>query len=173
VRTLSFLGGVPEVLVPDNLKAGVKSPDRYEPDLNPSYQEFARHYGVAVVPARVRKPKDKAKVESGVQVVERWILARLRDQTLFSLGELNRAIRELLEELNNRLMRHLGQSRCEDTRSHERDTFGTSDFARPEPEEQVACQREIKRKLSCSGGQGSSAFGILWAPGHLFPLRVI
>ncbi len=113
VRALSFLGGVPEVLVPDNLKAGVKSPDRYEPDLNPSYQEFAGHYGVAVVPARVRKPRDKAKVESGVQVVERWILARLRDQTFFSLGELNRAIHALLEELNNRPMRHLGQSRRE------------------------------------------------------------
>jgi transposase len=112
VRALSFLG-VPEVLVPDNLKAGVKSPDRYEPDLNPSYQEFARHYDVAVVPARVRKPKDKAKVESGVQVVERWILARLRDHTFFSLAELNRAIRELLEELNSRPMRHLGQSRRE------------------------------------------------------------
>lgn len=113
VRTLSFLGGVPEVLVPDNLKTGVKSPDRYEPDLNPSYQEFARHYNVAAVPAPVRKPKDKAKVESGVQVVERWILARLRDHTFFSLAELNRAIRELLEEPNNRPMRHLGQSRRE------------------------------------------------------------
>jgi transposase len=67
VRAFSFLGGVPEVLVPDNLKAGVKSPHLYEPDLNPSYQEFARHYGIAVVPARVRKPKDKAKAEVGVQ----------------------------------------------------------------------------------------------------------
>ena len=99
--------------MPDNLKAGVKSPHRYEPDINPTYQEFARHYGVAVVPARVRKPKDKAKAEVGVQVVERWILARLRDRTFFSLAELNRAIRELLEELNNRPMRHLGQSRQE------------------------------------------------------------
>lgn len=113
VRALAFLGGVPEVLVPDNLKAGVKSPHLYEPDLNPSYQEFARHYGVAVVPARSRKPKDKAKVEVGVQVVERWILARLRDRTFFSLAELNRAIRELLVELNNRPMKHLEQSRQE------------------------------------------------------------
>jgi transposase len=113
VRALSFLGGVPEILVPDNLKAGVKSPHRYEPDLNPSYQEFARYYGVAVVPTRVRKPKDKAKVEVGVQVVERWILARLRDHTFFSLAELNQAIRKLLAELNNRPMRHLGQSRRE------------------------------------------------------------
>jgi transposase len=111
VRTLAFLGGVPEVVVPDNLKAGVKSPNRYEPDLNPTYQEFARHYGLAVVPARVRKPKDKAKVEVGVQVVERWIAARLRHQTFFGLAEVNRAIGELLEELNNRPMRHLGQSR--------------------------------------------------------------
>lgn len=113
VRALSFLGGVPQVLVPDNLKAGVKSPHLYEPDLNLSYQEFARHYDVAVVPARVRKPRDKAKVESGVQVVERWILARLRNHTFFSLAELNQAIRELLQELNHRPMRHLGQSRRE------------------------------------------------------------
>jgi transposase len=111
VRMLAFLGGVPEVLVPDNLKAGVKSPHLYEPDINPTYQEFARHYGVAVVPARTRKPKDKAKAEVAVQVVERWILARLRDRTFFSLAELNQAIDELLEELNERPMRHLQQSR--------------------------------------------------------------
>ena len=113
VQALSFLGGVPEVLVPDNLKAGVKSPHLYEPDINPTYQEFARHYGVAVVPARSRKPKDKAKVEVGVQVVERWILAPLRDRTFFSLAELNWAIRELLTQLNERPMKHLGQSRQE------------------------------------------------------------
>jgi transposase len=113
VRTLAFLGGTPEVLVPDNLKAGVKSPHLYEPDLNPTYQDFAQHYGLAVVPARVRKPKDKAKVEVGVQVVERWILAPLRKRTFFGLVELNRAIWELLAELNNRPMRHLGQSRRE------------------------------------------------------------
>ncbi len=111
VRALTFLGGVPEVLVPDNLKAGVKSPHLYEPDINPTYQEFAHHYGVAVVPARTRKPKDKAKAEVGVQVVERWILARLRDRTFFSLAELNQAIGELLKELNERPMRHLEKSR--------------------------------------------------------------
>ena len=113
VRALAFLGGVPEVLVPDNLKAGVKSPHLYEPDLNPTYLDFARHYGVAVVPARVRKPKDKSKVEVGVQVVERWVLAPLRDRTFFSLAELNQAMWELLAELNDRPMRHLGQSRRE------------------------------------------------------------
>jgi transposase len=113
VRALAFLGGTPEVLVPDNLKAGVKSPHLYEPDLNPTYLDFAQHYGVAVIPARVRRPKDKSKVEVGVQVVERWILARLRNHTFFSLAELNGAIRELLAELNSRPMRHLGQSRRE------------------------------------------------------------
>lgn len=111
VRLFAHLGGVPSVLVPDNLKAGVKSPHLYEPELNPSYQEFARHYGVAIVPTRVRKPKDKAKVEVGVQVVERWIVARLRDMTFFSLAELNQAIGQLCLELNQRPMRHLQQSR--------------------------------------------------------------
>jgi len=113
VRLLDFLGGVPEVLVPDNLKAGVKSPHLYEPDINPTYQEFAQHYGLAVVPTRSRKPKDKAKVEVGVQVVERWILARLRNRTFFSLTALNQAISELLVDLNQRPMKHLGQSRRE------------------------------------------------------------
>ena len=110
-RALDFLGGVPEVLVPDNLKAGVKSPHLYEPDINPTYQEFARHYELAVVPTRVRKPKDKAKAEVGVQVAERWILAPLRDRTFFSVKELNQAIAPLLQELNNRPMKHLEQSR--------------------------------------------------------------
>jgi len=113
VRMFAFLGGVPEIVVPDNLKAGVKHPSRYEPDLNPTYHDLAEHYGTAVIPARVRKPKDKAKAEVGVQVVERWILARLRNRTFFSLAEVNQAIRELLEELNSRQMEHLGRSRRE------------------------------------------------------------
>jgi len=113
VRMFAFFGGVPEIVVPDNLKAGVKHPCRYEPDLNPTYQDLAQHYGTAVIPARVRKPKDKAKAEVGVQVVERWILARLRNRTSFSLADLNQAIRELLDELNTRLMKHLGRSRRE------------------------------------------------------------
>lgn len=86
-------------------------PSRYEPDLNPTYQEFAEHYVVAVIPARSAHPKDKAKVEVGVQVVERWILARLRNRTFYSLAELNRAIAELLKELNDREMEHLQKSR--------------------------------------------------------------
>ena len=91
-RALEFLGGVPEIIVPDNLKAGVKSPCYFEPDINRAYAEFAQHYGLAVIPARVRKPRDKAKVETGVQIVERWILAPLRKRTFFKIQEANEAI---------------------------------------------------------------------------------
>jgi transposase len=111
VRAMTYFGGATQIIVPDNLKQGVKSPCWYDPDLNQAYLEMAQYYGVAVLPARVKKPRDKAKVEVGVQVVERWILARLRNCTFFSLGELNRAIRKLLEELNNRPMQHLEKSR--------------------------------------------------------------
>lgn len=87
---------MPTLAVPDNAKTAVTRACRYDPDLNPTYQEFAVHYGMGVVPARPYKPRDKAKVESGVQVVERWIVAALRHRKFFSLDELNRAIRELL-----------------------------------------------------------------------------
>ncbi len=100
IRAFEFLGGVPELVVPDNLKSGVAKAHRYEPDLNPTYQDMAAHYGVAVVPTRVRKPRDKAKVEGGVLIVERWILAALRHRQHFSLGQLNATLRELLEKLN-------------------------------------------------------------------------
>lgn len=102
VRAFEFFGGVPDLLVPDNLRSGVSKACRYDPELNPSYHQLAEHYQVAVVPARPYKPKDKSKAEVGVQVVERWILARLRRQTFFSLGELNWAIRALLDDLNAR-----------------------------------------------------------------------
>lgn len=111
VRCLEFLGGVPELLVPDNLKSAVKSPSRYEPDLNPSYAELAAHYGVTVLPARARKPRDKAKVEAGVLLAQRWILARLRRRRFFGLDELNRAIQPLLAELNHRPFKRLPGSR--------------------------------------------------------------
>src|SRR5690606_32425512 len=92
VRALEFFGGVPAAFVPDNLKSGVDRAHRYDPQLNRSYAEFAEHYEVAILPARVRKPRDKAKVENAVQNVERWILARLRNRQFFSLTELNAAI---------------------------------------------------------------------------------
>jgi len=111
VRAFEFAGGVTEVVVPDNLKSAVSRPCRYEPELNPTYHDLAVHYSVAVMPARVRRPRDKAKVEVGVQVVERWILARLRHRKFFSLGELNEAIRTLLVRLNERRFRKLEGSR--------------------------------------------------------------
>lgn len=111
VRAFEFFGGVPRVIVPDNLKSGISKACQYEPDLNPTYHDMAEHYGVAVVPARVRKPKDKAKVEVAVQIVERWILAALRNRTFLSLCGLNAAIRELLEKLNNRPFKKLSGTR--------------------------------------------------------------
>lgn len=104
---LGFFGGSPEIVVPDNLRSGVSKACRYDPDLNPSYQQLAEHYQLAVVPARPYKPKDKAKVETGVLVVQRWILARLRHHTFFSLAELNQCLHALLEELNNRPFKQL------------------------------------------------------------------
>jgi transposase len=106
-RTFAFFGGVPELVVPDNLRAGVSKAQRYEPDTNPTYQDMAAHYGVAVLPTRVRRPRDKAKVEAGVLVVERWILAALRQRTFFSLAQLNAAIAGLLEKLNARPFKKL------------------------------------------------------------------
>ncbi len=107
IRLFEFLGGVPEIVQPDNTKTGVKNPSYYEPDLNPTYQEMAAHYGAVVIPTRPRRPGDKAKVETAVQLVERWILAALRHQTFFSLDELNQAIRERLAWLNRRPFRKL------------------------------------------------------------------
>ena len=113
VRAFQFFDGVSEIVVPDNLKSGVSKAHLYDPDLNPTYQDLAGHYGVAVIPARVRAPKDKAKVEIGVYVVECWILAALRNRTFFSLAELNQVIRKLLVRLNNRPFRKLPGCRQE------------------------------------------------------------
>ena len=107
-RAYSYFGGVPKMTVPDQLRSAVSVPCRYEPTINRTYAELGRHYGTAIVPARPRKPRDKAKVEVGVQVVQRWILARLRNETFFSLSTLNARIAELLEELNARPMKRLG-----------------------------------------------------------------
>jgi transposase len=112
-RALEFFGGVPEIIVPDNTKCAVTRPDRYEPDLNPTFAEMAAHYGTAIIPARVRKPRDKAPVETGVLLVERWILAALRNRTFFSLAEANDAIGELIERLNNRKFKCIDATRRE------------------------------------------------------------
>jgi len=116
-RMVKYFGGSSEIWVPDNLKSGITKPCRYEAEVNRTYQDMAEHYGAVVIPARVRKPKDKAKVEVGVQVAQRWILAVLRNRTFFSLAELNQGIAEAREKLNDRKMKHLGATRRE---QHER-----------------------------------------------------
>jgi transposase len=111
VRAFEYLGGVPRAVVPDQLKSGVTLACRYEPQIQRSYQEMAAHYGTVVLPARPRSPRDKAKVEVGVQIAQRWILAKLRNQTFYSVDALNERIGELLEDLNARTMRVYGKSR--------------------------------------------------------------
>lgn len=110
-RALAFFGGVPACVIPDNLKAGVTAACRYEPGLNATYQEFAEHYQIAVMPARPRKPRDKSKVEKAVQEVERQILAPMRDVRFASFSQLNEAIRTRLTQLNQRTMNGYGMSR--------------------------------------------------------------
>jgi transposase len=107
VLALEFIGGVPRLIVPDQTRALIKTPDRYDPEPNRCYEEFARHYGCAVLAARPAHPRDKPKVEGSVLLVQRWILARLRNRRFFSLGELNRAIAELLVDLNQRPFKKL------------------------------------------------------------------
>lgn len=112
IRALEFMSGVPLVVVPDNLKSGVRQPCYYEPDLNPTYREWGEHYGVAIIPARPYRPRDKAKVEAGVQVIQRWIIAALRKRKFFSLEEANQAIAELLLRINQRPFRKREGSRA-------------------------------------------------------------
>ena len=113
VNAFAFFKGCTRLIVPDNLRSGVSRPHRYEPIINPSYAELAAHFGCAIIPARSGKPRDKAKVESGVLVAERWVLAALRQRTFFSLAEANIAIAERLRWLNERPFRKLPGSRLE------------------------------------------------------------
>ena len=111
VRALGFFAGVPEMIVPDNLKTGIKKPCYYEPELNPTYYRFACHYNTVIIPTRVAKPRDKAKVESAVLTAERWIMAALRNHAFFSIEEVNRAVAEKLRELNSRWFQKMAGSR--------------------------------------------------------------
>ncbi len=113
VRCFEVLGGCPAIVVPDNLRSAVTTPDRYEPDVNATFAEMAAHYGVAIMPARAYKPRDKAKAESGVLLAERWIIARLRGRKLTSLGEANAAIAACTAEINARPFQKLDGSRQE------------------------------------------------------------
>ncbi len=107
MQALEFIGGVPKLIVPDQPRALVKTPDRYDPELNSTYVEFTQHYGCTALPARPGHPRDKPKVEGSVLLVQRWILARLRNRRFFSLGELNAAIALLLVDLNQRPFKKL------------------------------------------------------------------
>ena len=111
VRMFDYFGGVTALIVPDNLKSAIHKSCKYEPDTNPTYAEFVRHYSTAVLPARPYKPKDKSKAEGGVLLVQRWILARLRNETFVGLDELNNAIRKLLKTLNSKQFKKLPGSR--------------------------------------------------------------
>jgi transposase len=113
VNALAAIGGVPKALVPDNLKAGITKPSRYEPGINRTYQDLADHYDCIVLPTRIVRPRDKAKVEVAVQIVERFVLAKLRNRTFFSLAELNAAIVECVAAINAKVMRRVGKSRAE------------------------------------------------------------
>ena len=113
-RCLEFLGGVPALMIPDNLKSAVNKADRYEPLVNDSYQAFGQHYGCPIMPARPYKPQDKGKVEAAILVVERWVLARLRHHTVHTLASLNQAIKALMHDLNQPPMKgYNGLSRAE------------------------------------------------------------
>jgi transposase len=135
VRAMAFFGGVPEMIVPDNLKSGVTKPCYYDPEINPTYRDWAEQYNVAILPARVRHPKDKSKVEAGVLLVERWILARLRNRTFFSLAELNEVIAGLLGDLNQRPFRKLEGSRASMFMAVDKPALGPLPAAPYEPSE--------------------------------------
>jgi transposase len=111
VNAFDFFGGVPKATVPDNLKAGITKPSRYEPGVNRTYQDLADHYGFVVLPARIRRPRDKAKVEAAVGIVSRFVLGKLRNRRFFSLGELNDAVHDSVAKINAKVMKHLNQSR--------------------------------------------------------------
>ncbi len=111
-RAFDYFGGIPKVVVPDNLKSAISKACKYEPDINPTYHQLALHYNVAIIPARIYTPRDKAKAEVGVQVVQRWILARLRNHKFYALHELNAAIKLLLQDLNNRKFKKLPGTRA-------------------------------------------------------------
>lgn len=137
IRALEFFGGVPQVLVPDQLRSAVTGPDRYEPDINATYLEMAQHYGTAIVPARPYRPRDKAKVEGAVLLAQRWIVACLRDQIFYSLDELNLAIGVLVKSLNDKPFQKLDGSR--------RDALETIDRPAMKPLPQMRYELAVRK----------------------------
>ncbi len=149
-RMIDYFGGSTEIWIPDQLKSGVTGTCRYEPKVNRTYQGLAEHYSAVVIPARPRKPKDKAKVESAVLVAQRWILARLRDQTFFSITELNQAIRKQLEDLNDRPMQKLGASRRQLYKRLDKPALKPLPIQRYEIEEWKDCRVNIDYHIEIS-----------------------
>ena len=119
VRAFQFFGAVPDIIVPDNLRSATTRACKYDPDLNPTYQQLAAHYNVTIIPARPLRPKDKAKAENGVLIVERWIMAVLRHETFYSLMQLNLRISELLIRLNTKKFQKLPGNRVSEYHTHE------------------------------------------------------
>ena len=161
VRMLEYFEGCTDLWVPDQLRSGVSRPCRYEPEVNRSYQELARHYGAVVIPARPGKAKDKARVESMVQVAQRWILARLRNHTFFSLEDLNAAIAVLLEDLNGRKMQKIGKSRRELWEQIDRPALKALPTHRYEPAEWKVCRVNIDYHIEVDRHPYSVPFQLL------------
>ncbi len=151
VRLLEFLGGVPALIVPDNLKAGVRQPCYYEPVLHPTYQDFATHYGTAILPARAYHPRDKAKVETAVQIVERELLAPLRHDVFHSLAELNHALAFGRERVNERPFQKLAGSRRSVFDATERAMLRPLPLARYELAEWKTAKVNIDYHISVEG----------------------
>lgn len=166
VNALEYIGGVPNALVPDQLKSAVTEPCQYEPSIQRTMAAMARHYDTAVVPARPGKSRDKAKVEAGVLVAQRWILARLRNETHFSLESLNARIRELLEELNSRPMRRYGNL-------SRRDLFERVERAalKPLPETRYVCS--VWRKTSVGSDYHGKVEGHFYSAPYALAYEVL
>jgi transposase len=163
VRALEAIGGVPRAVVPDQLRTGVTTPCRYEPGIQRSYEELSQHYGTVILPARPAHPRDKAKVEAGVRVAQRWILGRIRNQTFFSLGELNARIAELVDELNDHRMRVYGASRRELFERLDRPALGALPKERFAYGEWKAVKVNIDYHVEYDHHYYSVAFGLLGA----------
>jgi transposase len=161
VHALEAIGGVPVVVVPDNTKTAVRSPCWYDPDINLTYQELAEHYGFAVVPARTRKPKDKAKVEGGVLIAERWILARLRHHTFFSIAETNEAVRRLLDWMNAKPFKKLPGCRKSVLEALERPALKPLPEARYEFAEWKLVTVNIDYHVEVDGHYYSAPYGLI------------
>lgn len=161
VHALEAIGGVPVVVVPDNTKTAVKSPCWYDPDINLTYQELAEHYGFAVVPTRMRKPKDKAKVEGAVLIAQRWILARLRHHTFFSVAETNEAVRRLLDWMNAKPFKKLPGCRKSVLEEMERPALKPLPEARYEFAEWKHVTVNIDYHVEVDGHYYSAPYGLI------------